>query len=102
MMNKGQPVRVTIFGTDYTLKTAENPQHIVEVAKYLDDKMRQIAAKSSLNSALNTAILAAINITDELYKERLEKETLENEITEKTAAYGKMLKDAIEVSDRQE
>ena len=82
-MVKGQQVRVTIFGMEYTLKSEENPQFIVELANYLNEQMTEISERSPTNSALKIAILAALNITDDLFKERYEKDKLEKGIAEK-------------------
>ncbi|HDZ11267.1 MAG TPA: cell division protein ZapA, partial [Bacteroidetes bacterium] len=50
--------------------------YILKVADYLDQKMREIDQQLSQKSALKVAILAALNITDELFRNRLEKAEL--------------------------
>ena len=97
-MIKGQQVRVTIFGMEYTLKSEENPQLIVDLAKHLDDRMNDIAARSANNPALKVAILAALNITDDLFKERYERERLEQSIAEKSASLREQLDTAIDMA----
>ena len=101
-MVKGQQVRVTIFGMEYTLKSEENPQLIVELANYLEEQMTEISERSSTNSALKIAILAAINITDDLFKERHEKEKLEEKIAEKCVSLRDQLDTAIDLSEQRE
>lgn len=93
-------MRVTIFGMEYTLKSEENPQFIVELADYLNEQMTEISEKSSTNSALKIAILAALNITDDLFKERKEKEKLEDKIADKCVSLRDRLNSAIDLSEQ--
>ncbi len=60
-------VTVQIFGADYPIAGAKDPQHLEELARYVDTKMRDIAKGSPLLSAGKVAILAALNMADELY-----------------------------------
>ena len=95
-------MRVTIFGMEYTLKSEENPQFIVELANYLNEQMTEISERSSTNSALKIAILAALNITDDLFKERYEKDKLEKDIAEKCVSLQDQLDTAIDSSEQRE
>ena len=63
--------KVTIFGNDYHLKATEDPEYIERIAQYVDSKMRELQGRSTISSSTKIAILAAINIADELHKERL-------------------------------
>ena len=99
-MLKGQRIRVRVYGSDYTLRSEEDPQYIVELADYLNEKMTEIAERSSAKSALKVAILAALNITDDLFKERQEKEKLNNIITEKCASLREQVDMAIAMAEK--
>lgn len=66
--------KVNIYGTEYPIRGIADEEYILTVANYVDAKMREIDQKIAVKSALKVAILAALNITDELFKERLEKE----------------------------
>jgi len=61
---------VTIFGTDYALKADTSYDYIKETAVYLDKKMQEIAQKHADQSDTRIAVLAGLNITDELFKAR--------------------------------
>lgn len=68
-------VRVTIFGQEYMIRGKAEPEYIERVAKYVNDKMEEIEnSVTSSHSALKIAILAAMNITDELFSARRETE----------------------------
>ncbi len=45
-------------------------ERIEMVGRYVDQKMRQLTKGTSLGSSTKVAILAALNIADELYEER--------------------------------
>jgi cell division protein ZapA len=74
-MSEKKSVTVTIYGNEYTLKGEADPQYILELAKFVDGKMTEIGKKSSAPAA-KVAILASMNIADELH--RLEKSKSEN------------------------
>ena len=63
-------LKVNIYGTEYPIKGNTDPDYIKEVAKYVDTKMKEINKNISIDSSLKVAILAALNITDELFRER--------------------------------
>jgi cell division protein ZapA len=63
-----QHVTVTIMGRNYTLRAEEDPQYVRMIAAYVDDKLQEIAKISPRMSTTRLAILAAINIADELHK----------------------------------
>lgn len=59
---------VKILGREYPLRGAEDCDRIVRVAEYVDAKMKQIAEISKLSSHSDIAVLAALNITNELFE----------------------------------
>jgi cell division protein ZapA len=63
-----QHVTVTIMGRNYTLRAEEDAQYVRMIAAYVDDKLQEIAKVSPRMSTTRLAILAAINIADELHK----------------------------------
>lgn len=74
MEDRKQSVRINIFGEDYPVKGEADGVYILRVGKYVDQKMREVAEKLNNKSPLRVAVLAAMNITDELFREREEKE----------------------------
>jgi cell division protein ZapA len=82
---------VNIFGADYPIKGEADPDYIREVAHYVDSKMRKITEESPLLSTTKVAILTALNITDELFKEKGDKETILAEINRRAIELAKSL-----------
>ena len=69
-------VIVEIFGEKHVLRGGESPEHMIKVAHEVDKKMRFIAQRMPRLAIHQVAILAALNLADELGKLREEQETL--------------------------
>ena len=62
--------RVTICGEDYTIRSDSPPDHTRAVAAYVDAKIREVLESASVVESHKAAILAALQITDELFSAR--------------------------------
>lgn len=69
----GKVLKVNIYGTEYPIKGEVDADYIRQVAEYVDRKMREVDQTTAAKSSLKVAILAALNIADELFREREEK-----------------------------
>lgn len=61
-------VRVNIYGDEYPIKGTADPEYIYKLASYVDRKMRNITEKVSPRDKIKVAVLAAVNITSELFE----------------------------------
>jgi len=59
-------VDVEIFGKVYTVRGDKDPDYVRRVAEFVDRKMREIAQVTDTVSTSRIAILASLNIADEL------------------------------------
>ncbi|WP_337170478.1 cell division protein ZapA [Gemmatimonas aurantiaca] len=75
-MDQRALVKVRILGDDYSLRTEASPEHTKAVAEHVDRTIRAILAGASTMETQKAAILAALQITDELFKERGASEAL--------------------------
>jgi len=91
MDDKKQTVSVNILGEEYPLKADADRAYIVQVAKYVDTKMKEVLEKVSAKAPGKVAVLAALNIADELFKERAEKEKRLSDIEERAQSLIKLL-----------
>ena len=73
-MNEYNVLKVNIYGTEYPIKGTTNVEYIKQVADYVDSKMKEVNQSVAVVSTLKVAILAALNITDELFKEKRKSE----------------------------
>lgn len=69
-MDDVKATTVHIMGREYKIKGFADKDYIIKVAQYVDGKMRELSKNSSVPSHDKIAILAALNIADELFQER--------------------------------
>ncbi|MBM4401597.1 MAG: cell division protein ZapA [Crenarchaeota archaeon] len=81
--HQSRPIVVRIYGQDYPVRARGDEEYIKRVAKYVDERMTLIEEQTSANTPTRLAILAALNIADELFQLRLEKERQIQEFEEK-------------------
>jgi cell division protein ZapA len=94
-MATGQ-IRVNIFGSEYTLISDSDENYVKEIAQYIDQKMREIDKNQSIRSTAKVAILAALNITDELFQERLYRQKLMEQLDEEAKRLHRELAEVLE------
>jgi cell division protein ZapA len=58
--------KIQIYGKTYSLKSSYDQMSMEEVAAYVDAKMRELAAARSKTNSADLAVLAALNIAQEL------------------------------------
>jgi cell division protein ZapA len=95
MMTTGK-IRVNIFGSEYSLVADEQNEHVKEIALYVDQKMREIDRSQNVNSNLKVAILAALNIAEELREERKYRERLLDQLNEESRKMNRLLVEMLE------
>ena len=70
---------VQIFGERYTLRSDDDPDYLQSVAEYVDDRFREVAKGSPALVPGKVAVLASLNIADELFKRSQEVRRVEQE-----------------------
>ena len=61
---------VEIFGRRFELRSSGSGEHLEELARYVDRRMRELAEVSPHVDTAKLAVLTALNIADELFKEQ--------------------------------
>jgi cell division protein ZapA len=89
--DRGKPISVRIMDSEYTVTGNVDEEYTKEIAKYVDQKMREIADKLSYPSSAKVAILAALNIADELFDERKTRSELMEELSRRAKAMAQTL-----------
>ena len=67
-MSKKNVVNVTIQGAEYTLRTETDPNHVRDVAAYVDQVINEIMDSGAQSH--KAVVLAALRIAGELFEER--------------------------------
>jgi cell division protein ZapA (FtsZ GTPase activity inhibitor) len=79
----GRSVEVSILGSSFTIQSRYDPRYMSEVVAYLKEKIREIQAASGVQDPLKIALLAALNVVDELLRKKGENAREIEEITER-------------------
>ena len=96
MSENGGTVKVDIFGQPYTIRASvDNEEYIRRIARYVDEKMREIDSSMDLASTQKIAILAALNIADELFSLQEERDRLIAEYEEKARSFADALEQSL-------
>jgi cell division protein ZapA len=61
-------VTVEIQGLRYPIRSSLDEQYIIELAGYIDAKMARAASEVPTGETLKIAVLAALNVADELFR----------------------------------
>jgi len=98
-------MEVSIFGQTLKLRGDANPELTLKLAEFVDKKMRDaVPSTMSLSNVLyneriaRVAILAALNIAEELFQLRADKETENNLIEEKAGVLLSLLEKELQPS----
>ena len=65
---EAQVVSVEIRGQRYPISSTLDAEYVTGLAAYVDEKMRAAADSSPAGDSLRLAVLAALNIADELFR----------------------------------
>ena len=80
-------LKVKILGQDYVIRSSAGQKYLNEVSAYVNEKMEEIMASGIDDSQqLRIAVLAAMNITDELFSYKKDKQTFVDKVEAKTLA----------------
>ena len=80
-------LKVKILGQDYVVRSSAGQKYLNEVSAYVNEKMEEIKASGIDDSQqLRIAVLAAMNITDELLAYKKDKQKFVDKVEAKTRA----------------
>ncbi len=76
MNRRGSVTQVEIFGQTYNVRAEGDSTYIHDLARFVDSRMKEVAEKTATVDTTKIAILAALNISDDLHqRERTRKDT---------------------------
>jgi cell division protein ZapA len=91
----GNVVTVEIFGQSYPIRSALDEAYVVELAAIVDQRMRVAADAVPDGDVVRLAILAALNIADELSRCRADQDTSHGTVVERAARIERILDAAL-------
>ena len=93
--NDSSLVSVVIMGQTYKVRAEEDTSYIEELAEFVDTKMNSIAEATGTSEPLKVAILAALNIADELFKSEEREQEIDDELSDRVDALRATLDDSL-------
>lgn len=96
MSGDGGPVRVEIFGEEYTIRSEMDPEYTRACARLVDEAIQEAHVGSHVSEPHRAAILAALEITDRLFRAEAERDELREELTERLGRLRREVEGALE------
>jgi cell division protein ZapA len=84
MPDQGRVVPVDIAGQRYPIRSSLDPEYVARLATYVDEKMRAAADTSPSGDSMRLAVIAALNVADELFRCRDANRARNGELAERT------------------
>jgi|KBSSwiStaDraftv2_1062776.scaffolds.fasta_scaffold1566064_1 cell division protein ZapA len=84
-------VHIDIHGQHYSLKSDLDPQYVSELAAFVDEKMRAAALELTSADPLRVAVIAALNIADDLARSREHGAGVEGRLITRTAEIERLI-----------
>ena len=91
-MENTKATTVEIMGREYRIRGAADEQYVREVARFVDAKLREVSQTASSPASDRVAILAAMNIADELFQ-------LRRASTDEMSAFAKKAESLLDLLD---
>ncbi|HTZ75079.1 MAG TPA: cell division protein ZapA [Candidatus Aquilonibacter sp.] len=92
-------MKLEIYGQAYNLSVEENEDYLKELAAYVDAKMYAVADAAHTVDTVKVAVLAALNIADELFMARSREQRLQGPLRERVEKCVSLVERAIEQSN---
>jgi cell division protein ZapA len=89
--DSGRVIPVEIHGQRYPIRSALEPEYVIRLAAYVDEKMRAAGDSSPTGDSIRLAVLAALNIADELFRCRDVSRATTGEIAERAEELERLL-----------
>jgi len=96
-MSEPKTISVNIYGQEYMLKSTGDESYITRIAEIVQDRMKEVEATGldANSQQLKIAILAAMNIADELLQSEDKKDKLISNIETKGSSFIEYIDDRI-------
>jgi|SRR6516165_8904309 cell division protein ZapA len=90
-MSEGRVIPVEIHGLRYPIRSGLDPEYVARLAAYVDEKIRVASESTPTGDSLRLAVLAALNIADELFRCREVNDTRDGQLAERARELERLL-----------
>src|SRR6266545_2254719 len=84
-------IRVEIYNQTYNIRSDGDTEYIIQLAEFVDSRMREISSGTLTVDSLKVAILAALHIADELHRSEETHEQADAQLATRSAECAEML-----------
>jgi cell division protein ZapA len=92
-------LKIDIYDQSYNVNADQNDEHLKELADYVDTKMREVADATRTVDSLKVAVLAALNIADEMFALRERQRQIEGPLRNRVEKCVELVQQALEHSN---
>ncbi len=86
-----QSIRVEIYNQTYSIRSDGDNEYILQLADYVDSKMRDISSGTLTVDSLKVAILAALHIADEFHQSKNVQSQIDAQLASRSSECSEML-----------
>src|SRR5678815_3691323 len=84
-------IRVEIYNQTYNIRSDGDTEYIIQLAEFVDSRMREISSGTLTVDSLKVAILAALHVADELHRLKNMHEQADSQLAARSAECAEML-----------
>jgi cell division protein ZapA len=84
-------VKVEIYNQTYNIRSDGDTEYIIQLAEFVDGRMREISSGTLTVDSLKVAILAALHIADELHRLKQVHEQADSQLSARSGECAEML-----------
>ena len=84
-------IRVEIYNQTYNIRSDGDSDYLMQLADFVDGRMREISSGTLTVDSLKVAILAALHIADELHRMKQTYEQADSQLATRSAECAEML-----------
>ena len=84
-------IRVEIYNQTYNIRSDGDTEYIIQLAEFVDSRMREISSGTLTVDSLKVAILAALHIADELHRLKNMHEQADSQLAARSGECAEML-----------
>ncbi len=94
-MSQNAVVTVEIAGQRYPIRSGLEPAYVIELAAYVDQKMRVATDSAPASDMMGLAVLVALNLADECFRARQQSSSAHGELNERALRLEQLVDDAL-------
>ena len=90
-MTDTKVIPVEIFGQRYPIRSTLDPEYVARLAAFVDEKIRAAGESAATGDPIRLAVLAALNIADELFRCRDVTDARDGQLAERAGELERLL-----------